>query len=116
MIALHKSMQGEDIIEHTNDKCHVFTLQFARESYSWAHQWQVSWFYILGALHTMAAGREAADFHQSYSKIPRVGLSTLHTTAIVQKPLQYNMITFWRRQRTLKGSLGRMEDGIGNPN
>ena len=30
MIALGFSMQGEDIIEQTHDKCHVFTIQNAR--------------------------------------------------------------------------------------
>jgi hypothetical protein len=35
------------------------------------------------------------------------GLSTLHTMAKVQRPLQFKMITFGRRRRTLKGSLGR---------
>jgi hypothetical protein len=36
------------------------------------------------------------------------GLSTLHTMAKVQRPLHFKMIPFWRRLRTLKGSLGRM--------
>jgi hypothetical protein len=35
-------------------------------------------------------------------------LSTLHTEVKVQRLLQFNLITFWRRQRTLQGSLGRM--------
>jgi hypothetical protein len=35
------------------------------------------------------------------------GLSTLHTMVKVQRPSQFQMITFWRRRRTLEGSLGR---------
>ena len=33
MIVLHFSMQGEDIVEQTNGKCHVFTFKYAREKY-----------------------------------------------------------------------------------
>ena len=32
MIVLHLCMQREDIFEHTNGKCHVFTFQYARGS------------------------------------------------------------------------------------
>jgi hypothetical protein len=35
-------------------------------------------------------------------------LSTLHTMAKVQRRSQLKIITFWRRQQTLEGSLGRM--------
>jgi hypothetical protein len=57
----------------------------------------------------MAEGRETIDFHQSYckKKSQEFNLSTLHTKAKVQRPLQFKMITFWRRRRTLKESLGR---------
>jgi hypothetical protein len=34
MIILRVNMQGEDIIEHTNAKCHVLTFQFASGRYS----------------------------------------------------------------------------------
>jgi hypothetical protein len=34
------------------------------------------------------------------------GLSTLHTKVKVQRPSHFKMLTFWRRQRTLEGSLG----------
>ena len=30
MIVIRFGMQGEDVIEHTNGKCHVFTFQYAR--------------------------------------------------------------------------------------
>ena len=33
MVVLHFSMQGEDINEHTNGKCHVLTFQVARGKY-----------------------------------------------------------------------------------
>ena len=33
MIVLHFNMQGEDIMEHTNDKCHVLTFSCARETF-----------------------------------------------------------------------------------
>jgi hypothetical protein len=35
------------------------------------------------------------------------GLSTLRSMAKVQRPLQFKTIPFWRRRRTLEGSLGR---------
>ena len=36
MMVLRSSMQVEDIIEHTNGKCHVFRFQHARGRYSQA--------------------------------------------------------------------------------
>ena len=34
LIVLGFSMQGEDILEHTNGKCHVFTFMYARGRFS----------------------------------------------------------------------------------
>ena len=31
VMCLHFSMQGGDIVEHTNGKCHVSTISYARE-------------------------------------------------------------------------------------
>ena len=34
MLVLHFSMQSEDIINHTNDECHVLCYSMQKEKYS----------------------------------------------------------------------------------
>ena len=34
MIVFRFSMQGEDIMEHINGECHVFTFEYARGKYT----------------------------------------------------------------------------------
>jgi hypothetical protein len=59
----------------------------------------------VGALHTMAEGQEAVNFHQSNCKKPRV--QPLDPSHYGQRPSQFKMIAFRRRRRTLEGSLSR---------
>ena len=40
MIVLSFSRQGEDILEHTNDKCHVFTFSIQEEGIPQGVHWQ----------------------------------------------------------------------------
>jgi hypothetical protein len=47
--------------------------------------------------------------------LDRYHTSTLHTMAKVQRPSQLKMITFWRRRRTLEGSLGRTGTMVERP-
>jgi hypothetical protein len=63
----------------------------------------------LGALHTMAEGRKAVDFHQSDCKKPRVW--PLDPSQYGQSPKAVASLndSFIQRRQTLKGSLGRME-------
>jgi hypothetical protein len=57
----------------------------------------------LGALYTNQIAR-----NQEFS------LSTLHTVVKVQRPLQFNMITFWKKAKDSRRKFGL--DGNGNPN
>jgi hypothetical protein len=47
MMVLRFSMQGENFSENTNDKCHVFTIQYVGGRYSRAHECQASFVYTL---------------------------------------------------------------------
>ena len=42
MIVVHFNMQGEDIFEHTNGKCHVLAFKYARRRFSWTKFGQLS--------------------------------------------------------------------------